>query len=88
MTDNEAELQPGGLAPNEPLTQPSQPQSKYIPTMPPNQTVEFNVWEFSNHGKGIQLITPTELNESLWEKLNAYVQIIKPDSESKTGGEP
>lgn len=44
----------------------------------PAVPVESNVWDFSFRGKSVRLITPTELDKSLWEKLNAYVKLLNP----------
>ena len=42
------------------------------------QSIESNVWNFSHKGKAVRLITPTELDRSLWEKLDAYVKLLEP----------
>lgn len=41
-------------------------------------SVESNVWNFSYGGKSVRLITPSELDRSLWAKLNAYVKLLEP----------
>jgi hypothetical protein len=45
--------------------------------------IDSNVWDFSFGGKTVRLVTPTELDKSLWEKLNAYVQLLKPMGETQ-----
>lgn len=47
------------------------------------QPLESNVWNFVYKGKAVRLVTPTELDESLWEKLNAYVQLLNPTPEKQ-----
>lgn len=42
------------------------------------QSVDTNVWNFTYQGKNVRLITPTELDYALWEKLNGYVKLIEP----------
>jgi hypothetical protein len=39
---------------------------------------EVNVWNFSHAGKTVRLETPAGLDKDLWEKLNSYVQLLKP----------
>lgn len=43
-----------------------------------------NVWSFSYQGMGVRLETPADISNSLWEKLNAYVQLLKPIQENET----
>jgi hypothetical protein len=43
-----------------------------------SQSVDSNTWSFTYQGKSVRLITPTELDNSLWEKLQAYVNLLKP----------
>jgi hypothetical protein len=45
-------------------------------TRPAPQTT---VWAFSGLGKSIRLETPEDMPSDLWEKLNKYVQILKPE---------
>ena len=40
--------------------------------------VESNTWNFSYLGKSVNLVTPSELDRALWEKLNAYVALLEP----------
>ena len=47
----------------------------------PESGIESNVWNFSFKGKAVRLSTPSELDSPLWEKLNAYVQLLKPVNE-------
>jgi hypothetical protein len=42
----------------------------------PSQNI--NRWDFSFKGQTVKLETPIQLEIALWEKLNAYVQLIKP----------
>jgi hypothetical protein len=42
------------------------------------QSVDSNTWSFTYQGKSVRLITPAELDNSLWEKLQAYVNLLKP----------
>jgi len=42
------------------------------------QSTELNVWNFSYKGQNVRLVTPSELDRALWEKLNSYVQLLKP----------
>jgi hypothetical protein len=37
-----------------------------------------NVWSFSSKGNQIKVQTPEVISKELWDKLNAYVQILKP----------
>lgn len=46
----------------------------------PLPTTASTVWRF----KLIRLETPEELSSELWEKLNAYVQILKPSKTNET----
>lgn len=38
----------------------------------------LNAWSYSHKGQKIKVQTPEILTKELWEKLNAYVQILKP----------
>ncbi len=40
-----------------------------------------NVWVYSLSGKTVRLETPQDCPIQLWEKLNQYVQVVKPDEE-------
>jgi hypothetical protein len=42
-----------------------------------------DVWDFSYKGKTVHLVTPTEIEKQLWDKLNAYVQLLKPNAGDK-----
>jgi hypothetical protein len=43
-----------------------------------------NVWVFKGKGGGVvRLETPSELSLELWDKLNRYVQVLKPEKESQ-----
>jgi hypothetical protein len=42
-----------------------------------------NVWDFSYKGKSVHLVTPAEIEKPLWDKLNAYIQVIKPEAGDK-----
>jgi hypothetical protein len=42
------------------------------------QSIDSNTWSFTYQGKSVHLITPAELDNSLWEKLQAYVNLLKP----------
>ncbi len=42
-----------------------------------------DVWDFSYKGKSVHLVTPAEIEKPLWEKLNAYIQLLKPDASHK-----
>jgi hypothetical protein len=71
------------------FTAPHEPKAESIPQAKMNATPIFyggasketNVWNFSYDGKSVRLETPTELSKPLWEKLNAYVQLLKPSSD-------
>jgi hypothetical protein len=38
----------------------------------------INIWSYSSKGNQIKVQTPEVISKELWEKLNAYVQILKP----------
>ncbi len=40
-----------------------------------------NAWSYSQKGAQIKVQTPEVISQELWEKLNAYVQILKPSNE-------
>lgn len=42
-----------------------------------------DVWVFSYKGKSVRLETPVEIEKPLWTKLNAYIQVIKPEAGDK-----
>jgi len=43
----------------------------------------YSQWVFPFGGSYIRLETPEALTKELWDKLNAYVQILKPSDETK-----
>ena len=56
----------------------------------PNRIVEnteSNVWNFVYKGKSVRLITPSELDDGLWKKLNAYVQLLNPNPKDEKSSE-
>jgi len=42
------------------------------------------VWVFQYKGRQLKVETPEVMPKELWEKLNAYVQILKPSQDEKT----
>jgi hypothetical protein len=43
------------------------------------RSADMNVWVFSEQAQMVRVETsPGELSASLWAKLNAYVQVLKP----------
>lgn len=58
---------------------PAHPISRNGPE-PQNSSLSIgtNVWNFSHKGASVRLETPSELTKPIWEKLNAYVQFLKP----------
>jgi hypothetical protein len=44
---------------------------------------DLNVWIFSHKEKTLKLETPKDLSTSMWDKLNAYVQLLKPTDEGE-----
>ncbi len=68
-----------GLTPMENHTEvPTALLSTSTPKNYADDRADFNVWDFSLSGQIIKLITPTNLDKSLWDKLNGYVQLLKP----------
>lgn len=65
-----------------PLTTPPTPPQPTPPIVKPSDGA--NVWHFSYKGKSVRLETPAELDKPLWEKLNAYVQLLQPNEEVST----
>ena len=65
-----------------PLTPP--PASLKPPLPIDKPSAGANVWHFSYKGKSVRLETPAELDKPLWEKLNAYVQLLQPNEEGNT----
>jgi hypothetical protein len=49
-----------------------------FPRKPPPAAPGNTAWTFPFRGTYIRLETPEEMTNELWEKLNAYVQILKP----------
>ncbi len=57
---------------------PAPPQANSIKS--PREGI--NAWHFTFGGKAVHLETPTELSKPLWDKLNAYVQLLKPTDDN------
>ena len=55
-------------------------QQPLSPRNPPAE--DTNVWNFSFKGENVRLETPPELSKPLWEKLNSYVQLLKPSDDA------
>jgi hypothetical protein len=71
---------------------PAAKDAASVATMPKREPVEISrsdspidflsdVWTFSYRGKTVRLETPTEIEMPLWLKLNAYIQVLKPETE-------
>src|SRR5262249_1728253 len=60
---------------------------------PSPQTVQFvpnvqgaNVWVYRDAaGATVKLETPSTLTTALWDRLKAYIEILKPDTQAKEG---
>lgn len=77
----------GNLAEAASVTEDVAPRSKTtiahkfyggMPLTGDNSAMSMNVWSFSHGGKFVRLETPIDLDKDLWQKLNAYVQLLKP----------
>jgi hypothetical protein len=42
-----------------------------------------DVWNYSHKGKSVRLETPSDLPLALWQKLNQYLQVLKPEPEDE-----
>jgi hypothetical protein len=65
---------------NEPVKEDVQrsPKVEARPTVLIGEGSDNNIWNFSHGGKTVRLETPIGLDKDLWEKLNQYVQLLKP----------
>jgi hypothetical protein len=59
----------------------SAPPSDSRPASQPSALGGSNLWNYSFEGMCVRLETPKDLKFGLWEKLNGYVQLLKPSSE-------
>ena len=53
-----------------------------IPVATVSQVSSKTIWVFSHRSGQIRVETPESITPDLWEKLNAYVQILKPSKGS------
>jgi len=58
------------------------PMTRY-PRKPDAPPSGYSQWLFPVGGTYIRLDTPENMTKAIWEKLNAYVQILKPEDEAK-----
>jgi hypothetical protein len=67
--------------PPESLAKPTAYKSLPIDLIPTdNAPPGITVWSYSHKGSQIKVQTPELISKELWGKLNAYVQILKPEN--------
>jgi len=58
------------------------PMTRY-PRKPEAPPAGYSQWLFPIEGTYIRLETPEKMTKAVWEKLNAYVQVLKPADDPK-----